>query len=90
MERCNEDKSQEDSDSLEQDNDGVDLNVVELLTKVVIELVSVDEEVPTKQSRNAKTEEETLYIDDEFGSEKQRCDNAKPFEEIPVGKIADK
>ena len=89
VEGCNEDKSQEDSDSLEQDNHRVDLDIVELLTKVIIELISIDEEVPTKQSRNSKTEEETLDIDDKLGNEEERGEDSKPFEQISVGKVAD-
>ena len=56
LEGCDEDQAEEDSNSLQQNNDRIDLDVVNLLAKVVIELVSVDQEIPAKQSGNSKTE----------------------------------
>ena len=89
LERCDEDKSEDDTDSLEENNDGVDLNVVNLLSEVVLQLISVDQEVAAKKSRNAKTEEETLDIDDSFDDQEDRCEDSEPFEEVSVGKVAD-
>ena len=89
LERGDEDKSQDDPDSLQEDNDGVDLNVVNLLSEVVLQLVSVDEEIPAKQSRNTKTEEETLDVDDSFDHQENRGEDSEPFEEISVGEVTD-
>ena len=90
LEGCDEDKAEEDSDSLKKNNHGIDLDVVNLLTKVVIELVSVDQEVPSKQSGNTKTEEEALDVDDELDNQEERGDYSKPFEEISVRNVTHK
>ena len=89
LERGDEDKSEDDTDGLQEDNDGVDLNVVNLLSEVVLQLVSVDEEISAEQSRNAKTEEETLDIDDSFDDQENRGEHSEPFEEISVGEVTD-
>ena len=89
LERFDEQKSEDDPDSLQKDNDGVDLNVVNLLSEVVLQLVGVDEEVSAEQSRNAKTEEETLDIDDGFDHQEHRGEHSEPFEEISVGEVTD-
>ena len=65
------------------------MNVINLLSEVVLELVSVDEEIPTKQTRNTETEEETFDIDNSFDDQEDRAEDSEPFEEIPVGDVTD-
>ena len=74
---------------MQEDDDGIDLNVVNLISEVVLQLVSVDEEVSAEQSRNAKTEEETLDIDDSLDHQENRGEYSEPFEEISVGEVTD-
>ena len=89
LEGSDEDEPQDDTNSLQEDHDGVDLNVVNLLSEVVLKLVSVDKEISTKQSGNAETEEETFHIDDSFDDQEDRAEDSEPFEQIPVGDVAD-
>ena len=89
LEGCDEDKTEKYSNSLKKNNDRVNLNVVELFSKVVVELISIDEEVSAEQSGNSETEQEALDVDDEFDYEESRCCESKPFEEISVGDVTD-
>ena len=80
LERSDENEPEDNTNSLEQDHYWVYLNVINLLSEVVLQLVSVDEEVSAEQSRNAKTEEETLDIDDSFDDQQNRGEHSEPFE----------
>ena len=58
-----EDKSEDDANSLQEDDDRVYLNVVDLLPEAVLQLVRIDEEVPAEQARDAETEQEAFDVD---------------------------
>ena len=90
LERSNEDESENDANSLEEDDDGVDLDVVNGLTKVVIKLVSIDQKVSAKESWESEAEEETFKVNDGLDQKENGCENSKPLEEVPVRDIANK
>jgi len=73
LERGNEDESENNANSLEEDNDGVDLDVVNGFTKVVIKLVSIDQKVSAKESWESEAEEETFKVNDGLDQKENRC-----------------
>ena len=90
LEGCDEDEAEEHSDSLQEHDHRVNLDIVNLLPEVVIQLISVDKEVASKQSRNAEAEEQTLDIDHELNHQEAGGQDPKPLEQISIGNIADK
>ena len=88
LERFDEDKTEEDSNRLEEDDHGVDLDVVDLLPEAVVELVGVHQEVPAEQSRDAEAEQEALHVDHELGGEEDRGQDPEPLEDVPVRDVA--
>ena len=88
LERCDEDKTEEDSNRLEENDHGVDLDVVDLLPEAVVELVGVHQEVPAEQSGDAKAEQEALHVDHELGREEDRGQDPEPLEDVTVGDVA--
>ena len=89
LEGSDENEPEDDTDSLEQDHNWINLNVVNFLSEVVLQLVSIDQEISAKQSGNSKTEEETLDIDDSLDHQENRGEYSEPFEEISVGEVTD-
>ena len=90
LERSNEDESENNANSLEEDNDGVDLDVVYGLTKVVVDLIGINQKVSAKESWESEAEEETFKVNDGLDQKENRCENSKPLEEVPVRDITNK
>ena len=90
LERSDEDESEKNTDGLEEDYDGIDLNIVDGFTKVVIYLVSVNQEVSAKEPWESEAEEETFKVDDGLDQKENRCENSKPLEEVPVRDVTNK
>ena len=88
LERFDEDKTEEDSNRLEEDDHGVDLDVVDLLPEAVVELVGVHQVVPAEQPGDAEAEQKTLHVDHKLGGEEDRGQDAEPLEDVPIGDVA--
>ena len=84
QEGSDEDESEQDEGGLEENQDGVGLDVVDRLPGVVVELVGVDEEVPAEEAGQPQAEEETLGVHDCLGDEHEGGEDAEPLEEVPV------
>ena len=80
LERSNEDQPKDHTNSLQEDNNGVDLNIIYGFPKVVIDLISVDQKVPAKESRESEAEEETFQVDEGLDQEENGCENSEPLE----------
>jgi len=90
LKRSDENKSEDNTDSLKEDNDRVNLNVVDGLTKIIIYLVGIDQEVSAKESRESEAEEETFKVYDGLDQKENGCENSKPLEEVPVRDVTNK
>ena len=85
LDGCDEDEFERNKKSMEENHNGVGLDVVDWFVRVVIQIVCIDQEVAAKYSWKSKAEEETLEIDNSFGEENQAGENSEPFEQISVG-----
>ena len=90
LEGCDEDEAEEHSDGLKEHNHRVNLDIVDLLPEVVIQLVSIDQEVAAKQSGDAEAEQQTLDVDHELDHQKGGGQDPEPLEQIAIGNVADK
>ena len=84
LDGCDEDELERNKKSMEENHNGVGLDGVDFLIRVIVQIVCIDQEVTSKYSRETKTEEETLEINNSLSKQNHTAKESEPLEEISI------
>ena len=84
LDGCDEDELERNKKSMEENHNGVGLDGVDFLIRVISQIVCIDQEVASKYSRETKTEEETLEVNNSLSEQNDTAQESKPFEQISI------
>ena len=79
-----ENKFQDSKESIEKHENWVGGDTKYFLVKIILQTISINEEVSAEESWHPKAEEEAFEINDWFCEKSQRGENSKPFEEFAI------
>ena len=86
--RDNEHKFKHNKECFEQHQNRVSCNTENLLVKVVLETVGIDEEVSAEEPWHSKAEKKAFQINHGLGQENKRRESSEPFEQFSIWKWA--